>query len=135
MNVFTQDIFNFPILFFPLLTHETLKNLSPYMYITYDTEISVSLLYLHQFCCALSLTGHSDWVRDVQFVRENGGDTLLASCSQDISIRLWRITQQPQEQQQEEEEEEEHQQEGEERELKLKANIFTVERGMTFAVT
>ena len=99
-------------------------SLSVYMYITCHTEISVSLLYLHQFCCALCLTGHSDWVRDVQFVRENGGDTLLASCSQDTSIRLWRITQQQQEQQQ-----------GEEGELKLKANVFTVECGMTFAVT
>ena len=94
------------------------------MYITCHTDISVSLLYVHQFCCALSLTGHSDWVRDVQFVRENGGDTLLASCSQDTSIRLWRITQQQEDQQQ-----------GEEGELKFKANVFSVECGMTFAVT
>ena len=100
------------------------SKISMYMYITCHTEISVSLLYLHQFCCALSLTGHSDWVRDVQFVRENGGDTLLASCSQDTSIRLWRITQQQHEQQQ-----------GEEGDLKLKANVFTVECGVTFAVT
>ena len=110
-------------------------SLSVYMYITCHTEISVSLLYLHQFCCALSLTGHSDWVRDVQFVKENGGDTLLASCSQDTSIRLWRITQQQQEQQQQEQQQEEQQQQGEEGELKLKAIVFTVECGMTFAVT
>ena len=69
-------------------------------------------------------------MRDVQFTRENGrgrGDLLLASCSQDTSIRLWRITQQQQQQQQDQEEE-----------LKLKGNTFTVSGSggeVTFGVT
>ena len=72
-------------------------------------------------------------MRDVQFTRENGGgrgDLLLASCSQDTSIRLWRITQQQQQQQQ--------QQQDEEGELKLKGNTFTVSGSggeVTFGVT
>ena len=71
--------------------------------------------------------GHRDWVRDVEVARERG-DLLLASCSQDTSIRLWRISQQQQEckQQQQQEEEEE---------LKLKGNTFVLESGISLSVT
>lgn len=37
------------------------------------------------------LMGHEDWVRGLDFVRE-GDDLILASCSQDHFIRLWRIS-------------------------------------------
>ena len=107
---------------------------------------------LCQFCRGVSLSGHTDWVRDVQFVRE-GDDLLLASCSQDTAIRLWRITQQ-QEQQREmgeggeerekgkmgEEEREKGKmgEEGEEREegeLRLKGNTFSLDSGVVYLVT
>ena len=38
------------------------------------------------------LEGHHDWVRDLSFCTEEGtGDLLLASCSTDSYIRMWRI--------------------------------------------
>ena len=41
----------------------------------------------------VELTGHADWVRTVCFARHLGGsDLLLASGSQDMYIRLWRIS-------------------------------------------
>ncbi|KAG5678159.1 hypothetical protein PVAND_007854 [Polypedilum vanderplanki] len=38
------------------------------------------------------LIGHEDWVRGLDFVKEENGDVLLASSSQDSFIRLWRIS-------------------------------------------
>lgn len=93
----------------------------------------VSLYYpisYHQFVPALRLSGHSDWVRDVQFVCEREeGDLLLASCSQDTSIRLWRISQQQQE------EEDSKQCPPQDNELRLKGNVFTLSSGLSFVVT
>ncbi|XP_030381298.1 probable elongator complex protein 2 [Scaptodrosophila lebanonensis] len=43
-----------------------------------------------QFTRVHKLTGHEDWVRGLDFVRD-GEDLLLASGSQDNFIRLWRI--------------------------------------------
>ena len=72
-------------------------------------------------------------MRDVEAVRERN-DLLLASCSQDSSIRLWRISQQQQQQQQDCKHKQ--QQEGEvEEELKLKGNTFCLESGATVSVT
>uniref|UniRef100_A0A8C4I2U4 Elongator complex protein 2 n=1 Tax=Dicentrarchus labrax TaxID=13489 RepID=A0A8C4I2U4_DICLA len=39
---------------------------------------------------AMSLQGHEDWVRGVAWVCL-GGELLLASCSQDCLIRVWRL--------------------------------------------
>jgi elongator complex protein 2 len=44
-----------------------------------------------QFNHSLSLKGHEDWVRGLDFTVDDKGDLLLASCSQDCYIRLWRI--------------------------------------------
>ena len=86
--------------------------------------------FLLQFCRGLSVSGHKDWVRDVEVARE-GRDLLLASCSQDASIRLWRICQQ-----QQQDCKHKQQQEGEvEEELKLKGNTFCLSSGATVSVT
>ena len=62
-----------------------------------------------------------------------GGDLLLASCSQDTSIRLWRISQQQQQQQQEDSKQRPPQEEDDE--LRLKGNVFTLSCGVSFVVT
>lgn len=38
------------------------------------------------------LSGHEDWVRALDFILDKNGDLLLASCSQDTFIRLWKIS-------------------------------------------
>ncbi|XP_046687231.1 probable elongator complex protein 2 [Homalodisca vitripennis] len=38
-----------------------------------------------------SLKGHEDWVTALHFTTEDNGDLLLASGSQDSSVRLWRF--------------------------------------------
>lgn len=43
------------------------------------------------FSFALSLIGHEDWIRGSDFVSLKSGDVLLATCSQDGFIRLWKI--------------------------------------------
>ncbi|XP_074610672.1 elongator complex protein 2-like [Acropora palmata] len=45
-----------------------------------------------KFSKVQSLLGHEDWIRDVAFAAEDGGDLLLASCAQDAFIRIWRIS-------------------------------------------
>ena len=80
-----------------------------------------------QFSRGVSLSGHMDWVRHVETVRERD-DLLLASCAQDTTIRLWRITHQQQQCKQ--------QQEGVvDEELKLKGNVFLLESGTSVSVT
>lgn len=46
----------------------------------------------NQFSEVIALPGHEDWIRDVQFAVDDGGDLLLASCSQDQLIRVWRLS-------------------------------------------
>jgi len=46
----------------------------------------------NQFVKVQSLLGHEDWIRGVEFAKEDGGDLLLASCAQDTFIRIWRIS-------------------------------------------
>ena len=49
--------------------------------------------FFMQFVPSLSLAGHEDWVKSLVFrAPENAGDALvLASGSQDATIRLWNI--------------------------------------------
>ena len=43
-------------------------------------------------CYLAWLEGHQDWVRDLNFCTEaESGDLLLASCSSDHFVRLWRV--------------------------------------------
>ncbi|XP_053966015.1 elongator complex protein 2 [Anastrepha ludens] len=44
-----------------------------------------------------NLTGHEDWVRALDFIKD-GDDLLLASAAQDNFIRLWRISRRTEEQ-------------------------------------
>ncbi|XP_050302290.1 elongator complex protein 2 [Anthonomus grandis grandis] len=39
-----------------------------------------------------TLFGHEDWVRGLDFKNDVNGDLLLASCSQDSLIRIWRFS-------------------------------------------
>ena len=41
---------------------------------------------------ALSLEGHQDWLRCLEFTRCDDGSLLLASASQDNKIRLWSFS-------------------------------------------
>lgn len=50
-----------------------------------------------QFVPAFQLLGHENWVRGLDFAVDNNSDLLLASCSQDTFIRLWRLSQRAQE--------------------------------------
>ncbi|CAB3993111.1 elongator complex 2-like [Paramuricea clavata] len=45
-----------------------------------------------KFVLSLKLHGHEDWIRDVNFAHLDDDDVMLASCSQDNFIRVWRIT-------------------------------------------
>ncbi|KAK3359197.1 WD40-repeat-containing domain protein [Lasiosphaeria hispida] len=50
-----------------------------------------------EFTLQATLSGHENWIRSLDFVREKpdqlGSDLLLASASQDKYIRLWRVHQ------------------------------------------
>uniref|UniRef100_S4RVI8 Elongator complex protein 2 n=1 Tax=Petromyzon marinus TaxID=7757 RepID=S4RVI8_PETMA len=52
----------------------------------------VAAAYNTQFVQQQLLVGHEDWIQGLEFVQEDGGDLLLASCSQDCMIRLWRVS-------------------------------------------
>ncbi|KAH3719324.1 hypothetical protein DPMN_062155 [Dreissena polymorpha] len=45
-----------------------------------------------EFVPVITLPGHEDWVRAVDFAQDDGGDLLLASASQDFLIRVWRLS-------------------------------------------
>nr|XP_002128650.1 elongator complex protein 2 [Ciona intestinalis] len=46
-----------------------------------------------EFKLTVCLSGHEDWVRDVDFL-SSSGDLILSSCSQDGFVRLWKIQKQ-----------------------------------------
>ncbi|XP_046845243.1 elongator complex protein 2-like isoform X2 [Xenia sp. Carnegie-2017] len=54
----------------------------------------ISLYYEHdsKFILTLNLYGHEDWIRDLNFTHLDNNDIMLASCSQDHFIRVWRIS-------------------------------------------
>ncbi|XP_060597873.1 elongator complex protein 2-like [Ruditapes philippinarum] len=44
-----------------------------------------------RFVSSMTLSGHEDWVRAVDFTVDDSGDVLLASAAQDYLIRVWRF--------------------------------------------
>ncbi|KAK3739827.1 hypothetical protein QZH41_009079, partial [Actinostola sp. cb2023] len=57
-----------------------------------DSKIHIFVEKENQFIKVQSLAGHEDWIRGVEFTLEDSGDLLLASCSKDCFIRIWRIS-------------------------------------------
>uniref|UniRef100_A0A3P8TAB7 Elongator complex protein 2 n=1 Tax=Amphiprion percula TaxID=161767 RepID=A0A3P8TAB7_AMPPE len=55
-----------------------------------DSRVHLYVQANNQFQKAMTLQGHEDWVRGVAWA-STGGELLLASCSQDSLIRLWRL--------------------------------------------
>uniref|UniRef100_A0A3Q0SE02 Elongator complex protein 2 n=1 Tax=Amphilophus citrinellus TaxID=61819 RepID=A0A3Q0SE02_AMPCI len=55
-----------------------------------DSRVHLYVQANGQLQKALSLQGHEDWVRGVDWA-STGGELLLASCSQDALIRVWRL--------------------------------------------
>ncbi|XP_067931925.1 elongator complex protein 2-like [Watersipora subatra] len=56
-----------------------------------DMKIHIFAWQNDQFEKVISLPGHEDWIRGLEFTIDDRGDVLLASCSQDCFVRLWRI--------------------------------------------
>ncbi|XP_059206595.1 elongator complex protein 2 isoform X2 [Centropristis striata] len=55
-----------------------------------NSQVHLYVLSNGELQKAMSLQGHEDWVRGVAWTRL-GGELLLASCSQDCLIRVWRL--------------------------------------------
>ncbi|XP_042187984.1 elongator complex protein 2 isoform X1 [Callorhinchus milii] len=55
-----------------------------------DGKVHLYIQEGEQFQKIQSLVGHEDWVRGVEWAAHDG-NLLLASCSQDCMIRIWRI--------------------------------------------
>ncbi|XP_006889292.1 PREDICTED: elongator complex protein 2 [Elephantulus edwardii] len=55
-----------------------------------DCKIHLFVQQNKQFQKVLSLSGHEDWIRGVEWA-VFGGDLFLASCSQDCLIRVWKL--------------------------------------------
>ncbi|XP_056154531.1 elongator complex protein 2 [Lampris incognitus] len=55
-----------------------------------DSKVNLYVQFNGQLKKALSLQGHEDWVRGLEWA-SIGGELLLASCSQDCLIRVWRL--------------------------------------------
>lgn len=90
-----------------------------------DCRIHLYIQQDDQFQKALSLCGHEDWIRGVEWATF-GRDLFLASCSQDCLIRIWRLYMKP------------ASFETKDGSLRLKENTFTIKDGgvrTTVAVT
>ncbi|XP_062846773.1 elongator complex protein 2 [Trichomycterus rosablanca] len=87
-----------------------------------DSKVHLYVQLAGQFQKELTLQGHEDWVRGVEWAAKDG-ELLLASCSQDCLIRVWRLvlkcTSKPQS--------------SAEEMLKMKEDVFEVE-GKLYAV-
>eukprot|EP00064_Thunnus_orientalis_P007824 superscaffoldBa00000890_g7846 len=55
-----------------------------------DSRVHLYVQSDKQLKKAMTLQGHEDWVRGVAWA-SRGGELLLASCSQDCLIRVWRL--------------------------------------------
>ena len=59
-----------------------------------DCKVDIFAYLDGQFRLLVSLQGHEDWVRSLAFTTPDPGqaDLMLASCSQDRYIRLWKLS-------------------------------------------
>lgn len=57
-----------------------------------DHKVHLFVEQDEKFVRVISLQGHEDWIRAVDFAIDDSGDILLASAAQDYFIRLWRIS-------------------------------------------
>ncbi|WAQ93914.1 ELP2-like protein [Mya arenaria] len=57
-----------------------------HVYIEQDTPNGL------QFTPVITLPGHEDWVRALDFTLHDNGDLLLASAAQDFLVRVWRFS-------------------------------------------
>ncbi|XP_021504900.1 elongator complex protein 2 isoform X2 [Meriones unguiculatus] len=90
-----------------------------------DCKIHLFVQQDDQFQKMLSLCGHEDWIRGVEWATF-GRDLFLASCSQDCLIRIWRLYMKP------------TSSETEDDSVRLTENTFTLQDGdvsTTVAVT
>ncbi|KAF7475795.1 elongator complex protein 2 isoform X2 [Marmota monax] len=90
-----------------------------------DCKIHLFVQQNDQFQKMLSLSGHEDWIRGVEWAAF-GKDLFLASCSQDCLIRIWRLYVKS------------TSSETQDDNIRLKENTFTIENGsskITFANT
>ncbi|XP_041932594.1 elongator complex protein 2 isoform X1 [Alosa sapidissima] len=55
-----------------------------------DSKVHIYVRHSDQFQRVLSLQGHEDWIRGVEWAARDG-ELLLASCAQDCMIRLWKL--------------------------------------------
>ncbi|XP_063042037.1 elongator complex protein 2 [Engraulis encrasicolus] len=55
-----------------------------------DSKVHIYVRHKDEFQRVLSLQGHEDWIRGVEWAAKDG-ELLLASCAQDCLIRLWRL--------------------------------------------
>ncbi|MGH0132748.1 UNVERIFIED_CONTAM: hypothetical protein FKN15_062273 [Acipenser sinensis] len=59
-----------------------------------DCKVHIFIQQSGQFQEVLSLHGHEDWIRGLEWT-VHGGDVFLASCAQDCLIRIWRVFAKP----------------------------------------
>ncbi|KAK2162431.1 hypothetical protein LSH36_99g08077 [Paralvinella palmiformis] len=57
-----------------------------------DQKIHLLVEQETKFVSVQTLPGHEDWIRDIDLTVDDQGDVLLASCSQDHYIRIWRLS-------------------------------------------
>ncbi|XP_066530537.1 elongator complex protein 2 [Hoplias malabaricus] len=55
-----------------------------------DSKIYIYVQLSEQFQKVLTLQGHEDWIRGVEWAAKDG-ELILASCAQDCLIRVWRL--------------------------------------------
>uniref|UniRef100_T1HB76 Elongator complex protein 2 n=1 Tax=Rhodnius prolixus TaxID=13249 RepID=T1HB76_RHOPR len=62
--------------------------------LAFSTDTCHVHLYLLGSQCTklISLTGHEDWVRTIDFTNLGNGNVFLATSSQDTTVRLWKIS-------------------------------------------
>ncbi|XP_060798762.1 elongator complex protein 2 isoform X2 [Neoarius graeffei] len=88
-----------------------------------DSKVHLFVQINGQFQKVLTLQGHEDWVRGVEWATKDG-ELLLATCSQDCLIRVWRLVVKS----------DTHTQEPAEGILRMKEDVFEV-KGETYAVS
>ncbi|XP_074003067.1 elongator complex protein 2 isoform X5 [Numenius arquata] len=89
-----------------------------------DCKISLFIQQNDQFQKTLTLPGHEDWIRGIEWA-VCGEDLFLASCAQDCLIRIWKVCTKSKQLP-----------ETEDDSIRLKENVFTVkDTDTTYAIT